>query len=319
MSSATDLETGREVITQEAEALQLLSSQLGDAFTKAIEAILGLRGRLIVTGMGKSGHVGNKIAATLASTGQPSFFVHPGEASHGDLGMIGRDDGLLALSNSGETSELSDVLAHARRLSIPLITITGREDSTMSRMADHPLVLPKVPEACPNGLAPTSSTTMAMALGDALAVALMKRRMFAAEDFFNLHPGGRLGLKFITVESLMHGGDELPRVNRNDGLDQVLLEITSKTLGCTLVMDHDMCQGIITDGDLRRHLNPKLFEKRAGDIMTSNPIFVHKDQPAAGALGLMQDKGITVVLVKDDGPEPVGLLHIHDCLRAGLG
>ncbi|HBQ23126.1 MAG: KpsF/GutQ family sugar-phosphate isomerase [SAR116 cluster bacterium] len=319
MSSATDLEHGRRVITEEAKALQLLADSLGDEFANALEAILNLKGRLIVTGMGKSGHVGNKIAATLASTGQPSFFVHPGEASHGDLGMIGRDDGLLALSNSGETSELSDVLAHAKRLGIPLITVTGRPQSTMSRMADHPLVLPNAPEACPNGLAPTSSTTMAMALGDALAVALMHRRMFAAEDFFKLHPGGRLGLKFITVGSLMHDGDDLPRVHSNDSLDQVLLEITSKTLGCTLVMEDDKCQGIITDGDLRRHLNPKLFEKFARDIMTTDPIWVHQDEPAARALGLMQERGITLVLVKDDGPEPIGLLHIHDCLRAGLG
>lgn len=318
-SSVTDqdIQAGRETISIETHGLEALAKSLDQNFSQAIALILGLKGRLIVTGMGKSGHVGSKIAATLASTGQPAFFVHPAEASHGDLGMLGREDGLLALSNSGETKELKDILAHAKRLTIPLITITSKSTSTMSLMADCSLVLPQAPEACPHDLAPTTSTTMSMALGDALAIALMRRRTFAAEEFHALHPGGRLGLQFVTIADIMHADQHIPKVTEHANVHEVVAEINAKSMGCTLVMRNNECVGIITDGDLRRHITAPLSSMTASDIMTENPIGLPFHAPAVQALALMEERSITTILVLQD-QNVVGLLHIHDCLRAGL-
>ncbi|HET6518685.1 MAG TPA: KpsF/GutQ family sugar-phosphate isomerase, partial [Geminicoccaceae bacterium] len=291
------------------------------------ERLAAARGRVVVTGMGKSGHVARKIAATLASTGTPALYVHPAEASHGDLGMIAPGDLVLALSNSGETPELADIVAHARRFGLPLVAITGRAGSTLAGAADLCLLLPPRPEACPMGLAPTTSTTAMMALGDALAVALLERRGFTAADFGRFHPGGRLGARLVRVEQLMHRGDGLPLVAPATALADAVLEMTAKRLGCVGVRgDADgRLVGIITDGDLRRRMqacgrdrNP--LEGRAGDIMTRAPKTIRPDALAVEAVALMNaaPRPVTVLFVVDDDDRPVGALHMHDCLRAGV-
>lgn len=316
-ADSTDIEAGRDVLQQEIKGLQALAEALDTRFAEAVELLSGIRGRVIVSGMGKSGHVARKIAATMASTGTPAHFVHPGEASHGDLGMITADDAALLLSNSGETAELGDMIAYTRRFSIPLIGMVRRPTSALVDAADIALVLPDTPEASPVN-APTTSTTMMLALGDALAVALLERRGFTREEFSVFHPGGKLGKAFTRVEDLMHTGEQLPLVKEETPMDDVLLEMTSKSFGCAGVrsVQGDLL-GIITDGDLRRHMGRDLLGQKAKDIMHQNPKTIHSRALAEEALKLMNDKAITSLFIVDEG-KPVGILHIHDLLRAGV-
>jgi len=313
-----DLASARNVLKAEAEALMALSRSLGQPFLKALDILGATNGRVVVSGMGKSGHVGRKIAATFASTGTPAFFVHPGEASHGDLGMITKIDALFMLSNSGETTELSDLVAYAARFSIPLIGVTSVAGSALAEAADAALILPNAAEACPMGLAPTTSTTMMLALGDALAVALLERRQFSPADFHALHPGGKLGRRLLKVSDIMHQGDELPLVAPETPMTDVLIEMTAKRFGCVGIADADGdFLGIITDGDLRRHMGDSLLTALAGDVMTTAPKTIGPDVLASEALAIMNDRSITNLFVIDNR-RPCGILHIHDCLRAGV-
>ena len=312
--------TGRRVIGIEAAALGELSAGLGPGFAEAAARMLAARGRVIVSGMGKSGHVARKIAATLASTGTPALFVHPAEASHGDLGMITADDVVLLLSNSGETPELADLIAYCRRFAIPLIGVAGNPESTLIRQSDIAIVLPPAPEACSVGLAPTTSTTMTLALGDALAVALMEHRQFTPEDFRGLHPGGRLGARLAKVADLMHTGDEMPLIGPDAPMAEALIEMTRKGFGVVGVVDAGgALVGIVTDGDLRRHMDG-LLEQRVAGVMTRRPRTIATTALASQALGVMNARKITTLFATDpDAPErPAGILHVHDCLRAGL-
>lgn len=312
------IEIGAKVIETEAAALSLMAQTLDENFTKAVELIANNQGRVIVSGMGKSGHIGRKIAATLASTGTPSFFVHPAEASHGDLGMITKDDICLVMSNSGETSELSDVIAHTRRFGIPLIGIASRAESTLLKSADIALLLPNAPEACAIGMAPTTSTTLTLALGDALAVAVMDIKGFKKENFKTFHPGGKLGAALLKVHTIMHTGDELPLVKPQTKMGDVILEMTAKTFGVAGIIDDNgkLC-GIVTDGDLRRNLDG-LMQKTAAEVSTKTPKTTNADALAATALGTMNDKKINCLFVVDEENSPIGLLTIQDCLRAGI-
>lgn len=315
------LAIGRRVIGTEAAALALLADSLGEAFVRAVNLLMAVRGRVIVSGMGKSGHIARKIAATLASTGAPSFFVHPAEASHGDLGMITPADVVMLLSNSGETVELADLIAYTRRFAIPLIGVAGRADSTLLRAADVALVLPAAPEACAVGLAPTTSTTMTLALGDALAVTLMEQRRFTPEQFRGFHPGGKLGARLATVGQLMHGGADVPVIEPGASMGDALLVMSGKGFGVVGVLDAagDLA-GIVTDGDLRRNLDG-LLGKRVDEVMTRNPRTIPSTALASEALGVMNGAKITSLFVtRPEAPRrPVGILHVHDCLRAGVG
>lgn len=316
-AEAEDIAIGKSVLEREIEGLQAVSSALDSNFSAAVECIFTRKGRVIVTGMGKSGHIARKIAATFASTGTPAHFVHPAEASHGDLGMITEDDAVIALSNSGETAELQDIIAYTRRYHIPLIALVRRETSMLVESADIAVVLPEIAEASPEG-APTTSTVMMLAYGDALAIALLKRRGFSKDDFGTFHPGGKLGKGLQKVESLMHVGDELPLVDADLPMQKVLLEMTAKRFGCVGVKAPDgMMIGVITDGDLRRHMGNYLFEQSAEEVMTANPITISPSMLAPEALGIMQDKTITALFVVDKHV-PVGILHIHDLLREGV-
>ena len=317
----SDLAAARRVLEMEAAGLTDLSVALGDSFTVAVDLLIAVAGRIVVTGMGKSGHIGRKIAATLASTGSPALFVHPAEASHGDLGMIKQgDDAIIALSNSGETTELADVVDYAKRFEIPLIGITARADSALAEAADAALVLPASAEACPMGLAPTTSTTMMLALGDAIAVALMERKGHSSDSFHVLHPGGKLGRRLLKVAEIMHVGDEIPVVAEDTPMGDALLAMTAKSFGCAGVVDGAGClAGIITDGDLRRHISDDLLARRAGEIMTPSPKTIEPQSLASEALHVMNaaDRPVTNLFVVENG-RPVGILHIHDCLRAGV-
>lgn len=314
-----DLAHARQVLRTEAAALSALADSMDDRFVQAVKTVLGCMGRVIVVGVGKSGHVGRKIAATFASTGTPAQFVHPTEASHGDLGMITRQDVVLALSNSGNTAELTDTIAYTRRWRIPLIAITGNQDSSLAEDADIVLALPDQPEACPMGLAPTTSTTMAMAMGDALAVALLARRGFTQEDFSAFHPGGKLGAKLVRVSKLMHSGASLPLIDMGESMQAAILEMSAKSLGCVGIRSPDgTLAGIVTDGDLRRHMADDLLARDVADIMTDNPSVIRADALAAEALAVMNERKITGLFALDDSRKPVGFIHIHDCLRAGV-
>jgi len=318
MTTVSDIASARRVLKTAAEALVALADSLGADFARAVETLAAVPGRVVVTGMGKSGHVARKIAATLASTGQPAFFVHPAEASHGDLGMVTPGDAVVALSNSGETPELSDIVAYSRRFAIPLVAITMRANSSLAQAADVTLVLVPAAEACPMGLAPTTSTTMMMALGDALAVAMLERKDFSVADFKALHPGGQLGRRLLKVGDLMHGGDALPTVRRDLVMAEVLLVMTAKSLGCAGVLsDEGRLEGIITDGDLRRNMRPDLLSLPACEVMTRTPKTVRPNLLAAEAVRIMNAKGITSLFAVEDDI-PVGVLHVHDCLRAGV-
>jgi arabinose-5-phosphate isomerase len=309
-------------LTTEASGITTLAAAihdgLGKSFAAAVDLISNARGRLIVTGMGKSGHVARKIAASFASTGTPAFFVHPSEASHGDLGMITPDDVIMALSWSGETAELKDLIDYSRRFRIGLIAITAVADSTLGHAADVALVVPQAREACPHNLAPTTSTLMQAALGDALAIALLESRGFTAVDFSRLHPGGRLGAMLKFVSDLMHAGEAVPRVAAGTRMADAVVEMSSKGFGCVGIVDPgEFLVGIITDGDLRRHMRPDLLEARVEEVMTRSPKTVRPDQLASEALEIINSSKITALIVADAG-KPVGIIHFHDLLRAGV-
>ncbi len=318
-ASATEVAQG--VLAAEAAGLRALAASLDGAFTAAVERLAECSGRVVLSGMGKSGLVARKIAATLASTGTPSLFVHPAEASHGDLGMIVPGDAVVALSNSGETAELADVVAHTRRFGIPLIAITGRTGSALARAADIVLLLPPAAEACPMGLTPTTSTTMQVGLGDALAVALLTRRGFTASEFSAFHPGGRLGAQLRRVSDLMHRGDAVPLAPVDLPMDRALLLMTGKGFGCVGAISADgRLVGVLTDGDLRRAMGPDLLGRSIGEIMNPAPRTIGADALAAEALRAMNaaPRPITTLFVIDAMGRPEGILHVHDLLRAGV-
>ncbi len=317
MTNDKDLQSARRTIDKEIEAIRMMEEELNGNLSQALDVMQSTKGRVIVTGMGKSGHVGSKIAATLASTGTPSFFVHPGEASHGDLGMVTENDVVLAISNSGETKELSDIITYCKRYGIPLIAITKNPNSTLGRMGDILLKLPDDGEACPLGLAPTSSTTATIVLGDILAICLLERKGFSKTDFKQRHPGGKLGSFLQKVSDLMHKGDEIPLVYDTALMQEALLMMTSKMLGCVGIIDKDRhLIGIITDGDLRRNLSADLATKKVTDVMTKNPKITTPDTLVAEAVKIMNEKKITQLFVIDN-EHPVGVIHLHNCLQAG--
>lgn len=316
---ASGVAAGRRVIEIEAAALSGLARALDGRFADAVSLLARAEGRVMTTGMGKSGHVARKIAATLASTGTPAGYVHPAEARHGDLGMIARGDAVLAVSNSGETAEMNDIVEHKGRYGVPLVAIVGRPGSTLAARADVALALVDAPEACPNGLAPTTSTAMAMALGDALAVALMERSGFTGAAFRLLHPGGSLAARLATVADLMHGGGEMPLVGLDTPMSEAVVEMTARSFGCVGIVDGEgRLTGIVTDGDLRRHMAPDLLVRGVAEVMTRDPRTIAPDRLAAEALRVMSARKIAVLFAVEDG-RPVGVLHSHDCLRAGLG
>jgi len=309
-------------ISMELEAIEALKARINDDFVRACELILKCKGRTIVTGMGKSGHIGNKIAATLASTGTPSFFVHPGEASHGDLGMITKDDLVIGISNSGSSAEIVTLLPLLKRMGIPLISMTGKPDSPLAEAADAQLDISIEMEACPLNLAPTSSTTVTLVMGDALAVALLEARGFSAKDFAFSHPGGALGRKLLLrVGDIMHKDGEVPKVEHKAQLSQALVVMTEKGFGMTTIIDEQQqLIGVFTDGDLRRSVDQGIDLSQAlmSDVMSANPKTVHRDILAAEALGIMEERCITALIVEDDHKHPIGVLHMHDLLRAGV-
>lgn len=313
-----DLENARRVLAAEAGALERLAAELGDDFIAALDTFSAVTGRVVVTGMGKSGHVARKIAATMSSTGTPALYVHPAEASHGDLGMVTASDALLALSNSGETPELSDMIAYSVRFSIPVVAITGGADSTLAKDATVALVYPDAQEACPMGLAPTTSTTMMLALGDALSVCLLERKGFSPDDFQLLHPGGQLGRRLLRVGDLMHTGSEVPLVDPETGLGEMIVTMTEKSFGCAGVVDEKgELIGVFTDGDLRRAMGKKALDTPARELMSANPKTLPPDTLASEALRIMDQHAITKVFVVENS-RAVGIVSIHDCLRAGI-
>jgi arabinose-5-phosphate isomerase len=315
LSAARTLDLEREGL----QALRAnLDQDLKQPFRSAVAILAAARGRVIVTGIGKSGHVGQKIAATFASTGTPAFFVHAGEASHGDLGMITRDDAIVAISWSGESVELGNILTYSRRFKVPLIAITSRTDSALAKQSDVVLELPRAKEACPHGLAPTTSTTMQLAIGDCLAIALLEAKGFTAHDFRVFHPGGSLGANLKFVTDMMHSGDRLPLVPEGKVMSEALVIMTQKTLGCLGVIDaKGRLVGMITDGDLRRHMGPDLLRARVQDIMTRKPNTLAPDMLASAALERINSLKRTQMFVVERG-KPIGVVHVHDLLRAGV-
>jgi arabinose-5-phosphate isomerase len=314
-----DLDVARAAIRAEIAGLERLATTLDGQFCAAIDCVAAIGGRIVATGLGKSGHVARKIAATLASTGTLAQFVHPVEASHGDLGMIGPDDAVLALSNSGDTTELTDIIAYTRRFDIPLIAITASPQSALASAADIVLLLPAAGEACPLGMAPTTSTTMMMALGDAMAIVLFERRGFSSADFRLFHPGGTLARRLLRVDEIMHRAAAIPLVSPEARMSDAILVMSAKGFGCVGVHDaRSVLIGIITDGDLRRHMDDSLLGRRASEIMHRQPKTISGAALAAEALGLMNRSAITALFVVDDGGRPIGFLHMHDCLQAGI-
>lgn len=317
--SHQDLEEGRRVLDIQKQGLDVLASGLDEKFVHALDVMISAQGRVVLTGVGKSGHIAKKIASTLASTGTPSFFIHPAEASHGDLGMLSEGDVLLSLSNSGETKELAEIITFSKANHIPVIGITQNPKSTLAMTADIVLLLPMVPEACPLQLAPTTSSLVSLALGDALAMALLKRRGFTPQDFSRLHPGGKLGARLITVGKVMHQNEEVPMIVEGACMTEALLMMTSKTFGCVGVINTSgYLKGIITDGDLRRHMSPTLLESIVDDIMTPSPFTLTPSILAQEALTLMNEKGITGSFVLNEEQKVCGFLHMHDCIKAGV-
>ncbi|MBQ8465368.1 MAG: KpsF/GutQ family sugar-phosphate isomerase [Alphaproteobacteria bacterium] len=314
-----DIKSANQTIDKEIEALNIMRQTLDEDLVKALDIMQNVKGRVIITGMGKSGHIANKIAATLASTGTPSFFVHPAEASHGDLGMLTEDDCVVAISNGGESKELSDIIVYCKRYGIPLIAMTKNPDSSLGKAGDYLLRLPNCGEACPLGLAPTSSTTATAVMGDILAVCLLERKGFSKTDFKQRHPGGKLGAFLQKVSDLMHTGDEMPLIADTADMQEALLEMTSKMLGCVGIVDKDNhLLGIITDGDLRRFMSDNILQKKAVDVMTKNPKTTTADKLVAEAVNIMNTKKITQLFVIDQDNHPLGLIHLHDCLHAGV-
>ena len=306
------LNEARQVLRNEAQALCILADNLGEPFEKTVDCLLGIKGRIAVTGMGKSGHVARKIAATLASTGSPAYFIHPAEASHGDLGMMTADDAVIAISNSGNTMELTDIVLYASQNNMPLIAITKNADSFLGKHCDYLLLQPQLHEACPLDCAPTTSTTVQMALGDALAMCLLSARGFCKEDFRRFHPGGSLGQKLSLVRDLMHTGDAMPLLPPDAPMMQVLAEMTRKGFGCVGVVDGEILVGIITDGDLRRHMGPNILTSTARDLMTSNPVCIDAEALSAKAQGLMEERKITCLFIVDGQQRPIGIITVHD-------
>lgn len=313
----TPSEIARQVLATESAALTQLSAELSKDFDRVVTLLLEVRGRVIVSGMGKSGHVAAKIAATLASTGTPAQFVHPGEASHGDLGMITSADAVILISNSGETKELADMIGYCARFAIPIIAITKRSQSTLAQAAGHLLLLPNAPEACAIGMAPTTSTTVTMALGDALAVALMQLRGFDKEHYAHFHPGGSLGAQLLRVSAVMHRGDELPVVEADTPMGEALVIMSQKGFGVAALVEDGKLEGVITDGDLRRNLEG-LMDRKAGDVATRNPRAIAPDALLTEALGMMNARKISALFAVEEDRTLVGLVHIHDALRAGV-
>ena len=322
MDKVALIKSACEVIDKEIYGLQVLKQNFSDAFVQAVEKMMQIKGRIIVSGMGKSGHIGQKIAATLASTGTPAFFVHPGEASHGDLGMLTKDDLLLAISNSGESKEMADIISYSRRFGIPMIAITSVMESSMAKAADLTLLIPDkktAPEACPLGLAPTTSTTTTLAVGDALAVALIEQKGFSAEEFRDRHPGGKLGNVLLRGRDVMVKGAEMPLVSSETPMSEALVVMTAKSWGCLGVLNAEgELIGMITDGDLRRHMGNDLINKTAFDIMTKNPKTVVGDMLCVEVLRLMNEKKITNLFVVDGEMKPMGLLTMHLLLQVGV-
>ena len=316
------INSATRTIAKEADAVSQLLSRIGPWFAQACEALLNCQGRVVVTGMGKSGHIGKKIAATFASTGTPAFFVHPGEASHGDLGMITKNDVVIAISNSGSSAEVVTLLPLIKRLGIPLISMTGDDQSPLAQAALVNVDISVDSEACPLNLAPTTSTTVTLVMGDALAIALLEARGFTAEDFAFSHPGGALGRKLLLrVSDIMHKGQEVPRVSKNNPLRDALVEMTRKGFGMTtIVSDSDELLGVFTDGDLRRVVDRQIDINSAvmADVMSSNPKTVNSEMLAAEALRIMEDNSITALIIEDNEHHPIGVLHMHDILRAGV-
>lgn len=314
-----DRESAKRTIASEIETIKELEKSLNaEALTKTLDFMQNSKGRIIITGMGKSGHIGKKIAASLASTGTPSFFVHPAEASHGDLGMITEDDIVIAISNSGESRELIDILNYCKRFGITLIAITKNPKSSLGKAGDVVLELPNNGEACPLGLAPTNSTTATLVLGDILTIGMIERRGFSKSDFNDRHPGGKLGSILKRVSDLMHTGEEMPILEENSNMQAVLLEMTSKRLGCVgFINQQGELTGMLTDGDLRRCLTPTILEKKANEVMTRNPKTIAPEAMTAEALKIMHDKKITNLFVLED-KKPIGVIHIHDLLNNGV-
>jgi arabinose-5-phosphate isomerase len=317
-----EIESALRTLEAEASGIGALAAAIRDGLSAPLIAAVGMieraKGRLIVTGMGKSGHIGRKIAATFASTGTPAFFVHPGEASHGDLGMITGDDVIMALSWSGETAELKDLVDYSRRFRIGLIAVTAKRDSALAQAADVVLVLPQAREACPHNLAPTTSSLMQLALGDVLAIALLEGRGFTALDYRRLHPGGRLGAMLKFVRDIMHTGAAMPLMPLGTRMSDALVEMSTKSFGCVGITDPaGLLVGIITDGDLRRHMRRDLLEARVEEVMTRKPKTLRGDQLASEALELFNSSKITAAIVTDQG-KPIGIVHLHDLLRAGV-
>ena len=318
MNLQTDIASAKRTIDKEIEALKNLEQNLDNSLTQALDMMQNCSGRVIITGMGKSGHIGKKIAASLASLGTPSFFLHPGEASHGDLGMITEKDVVLAISNGGESKELSDVLFYCKRYDIPLIAMTRNTDSTLGKAGKLVLKLPDNGEACPLGLAPNSSTTATLVLGDVLAIALLERRGFTSTDYKARHPGGKLGAILQKVSDLMRSGNDLPLVEQGTLMKDALLVMSAKLLGCVGIVDKEKnLKGIIVDGDLRRQMSDDLFSKKVDDVMTKTPKTISKDVLAAEALNRLNEQKITQLFVVENG-KPIGVIHLHDCLKAGV-
>jgi len=314
-SALRTLSTERDGLGALADALQ---NGLGEPFAAAVSAMRGVSGRVIVSGVGKSGHIGSKMAATFASTGTPASFVHPSEANHGDLGMITRQDAIICLSWSGEARELGGIISYSRRFSIPLIAITAGGNSALAREADIVLLLPKAEEACPHGLAPTTSSIMQLAMGDALAVALLEERGFTAADFRDIHPGGQLGASLTRVGDIMHTGDKLPLVPSGTSMREAIMQISQKGFGCVGIVHTDgRLAGIITDGDLRRHIDTDLLAMRADEVMTTDPKTISADALTATALTIVNAASITALMIVED-EKPVGIVHLHDLLRVGV-
>ena len=323
MSKQSNIESALRTIAFERQGLEAvsdaLSNGMGEAFDRACKIMRDIGGRVIVTGVGKSGHIGTKIAASLASTGTPAFFVHPAEANHGDLGMIARDDAIIALSWSGETAELKGVIAYSSRFSIPMIAITKNKQSALGKQSTVCLELPNVEEACPNGLAPTTSTTMQMAIGDALAVALLESRGFSANDFGIYHPGGTLGSKLTSVAEVMHQGDTIPLVAENTSMSEAILALSNKRFGCVGVTDMaGKLIGILTDGDLARNLDKNLQNLKVDDLMTRDPKTIQGDALVTSAMATLNENNISALIVTDADNKPEGIIHLHDLLRIGV-
>ena len=318
MSEFDSVKCAKKTISVQIKGLHELEDSIGDEFSAAVDAIADTKGKVVVTGIGKSGHVGRKIAATLASTGTPAFFVHPAEASHGDLGMLTQDDLVIAISKSGESKELSDIIVYCKRFGITLIGMAMRQNSTLIKEADIKLVMPESEEACALSFVPTTSTTVTMVLGDALASALLEKKGFSQDQFKDRHPGGKLGQTLIRVSDLMHTGDAVPLVEIGASMSATLNEIANKKQGCVgIINDKGELEGIITDGDLKRKISNNFLDRAITEVMTANPKTITKDLLAGEALSLMNKMSITNIFVVED-KKPIGVIHIHDCLKAGI-